>query len=374
MFTQINTRKAFAIGAMGLLLGSTVIPATVSAAELVSPSLPAAKVTNPGNIVNDDNTFYDKYEWYNGTNMVQPACFESGHYTKSLDSKSHYTFEVKNDTDKKISFLPAIDLVATPDYVYSSSTTQKQANSGPGWAQFNTLDDIPNKWEVAPRSTKVVTVPNLNCGDLGIKRGLYVYLYGLGKNESTAGINYRIYKGDAKTAVTPNNELNYQIVSGNKDGNSYLNAHNDVANNRKYNVDGVVDLELDGRVDDKYLYNFPNTLISPAKLEATLAGANSNSIAKSLAWADIRDGHPFSKEAQGGKIETHYDNAPWIRAAATEYPAPYEIHHYLRLHLDQLQVPENAAYVQYTFKASDGVFLHDTILKIPVSWTHVNDK
>jgi len=201
MMTQINTRKVVAIGVMGLLIGSAVIPATVSAAELVTPTQAGKVVTNPGNIVNDDNTFYDKYEWYKGGAMGQPAGFESGHYTKKLDAKAHYTFEVKNETDKAVSFLPAIDELGAQDPVYLSnievsSTGGPVQYQGPDWADYS---DAPGKiWGVDPHTTKVVTVPSLDKGPFGVRKGLYIYLLGLGNNDSTKGITYRIYQGDKK--------------------------------------------------------------------------------------------------------------------------------------------------------------------------------
>jgi len=374
MKLQVNKRKVIAIGAMGLLLGSAVIPATVSAAESVAPTSSTVKVTNPGNIVNDANTFYDKYEWYGG-DYSNPSCisngaFESGHYKEAFTDQVDYSFEVKNDTDHMVSFLPAEDMKDALDLIWN--------NADGKWYHAYENKAIPMK--VKPHSSRSVTVKTFAYTGVSIhsERGLYIYLLGaegennwadFGKNASTEGISYRIYKGLEKAHTTPKNELNYQIVSDNKDGNSYLNAHNDTANGHKYNVDGVVDLELDGRVDDKYLYNFPNTLLDPFKLANTFKLAQTNATAGELAWSDVREGHPFSSMGIGGNL-----NAPWIRGEATEYPAPYEVHHYLRVKLDKLQIPENSTYVKYTFKASDGVFLRDTTLKIPVSWAHVNDK
>jgi len=201
MKLQVNKRKVIVIGAMGLLLGAAVIPATVSAAELVTPAASTTKVTNPGNIVKDDNTFYDKYEWYKGNNFVMPG-FESGHYTKSTKTNVPYTFEVRNTTDKPVYFAPAEDIMWDNDPVFNTSYQWNRIPDTDFSHNFDSkANGLTDKFKVEPGDSRSVTVPGLFQTNFSEHiNGIYLYVYGEGFNKSTStkGITYRIYQGNER--------------------------------------------------------------------------------------------------------------------------------------------------------------------------------
>jgi len=359
MKLQINKRKAFTVGAMGLLLGAAVIPATVSAAELVSPAASTTKVTNPGNIVNDDNTYYDKYEWYKGGDYAQLAGYESGHYTKKLDAKAHYTFEVKNDTSKKVSFLPAIDLLASSDPVYANDTPGK-----PDWRFFGNFLPDPNAWEVAPGTTKVVTVSNLDSGMVSIKKGLYIYLYGLGKNDSTAGITYSIYKGDSKNIHDPNVKelMNYKFTDtmGNITNPDKKTLDVTTTGGNSTISDVYLAIDLNNHVDTKYFPGGYNL-----KANELVSALNSPEKNFSTTGIDFMDTN---------KCYTAFGAAvPWIERQTFPVESPYtpNSNYYLRIRLKDVSVTKNEKYLIINFSGTPETFNTVSSLKIPLVWKQI---
>jgi len=358
MIRRINTRKAMAIGAMGLLLGAAVIPATISAAELVTPATPTVKVTNPGNIVNDDSTFYDKYEWYGYGAGGQPTGFESGHYTKKLDLKAHYTFEVRNDTDKEVSFLPAVDVSGLDDAVYTTDVkggTNYDYTGLPGWTN-NNWETIPHRWDVEPHTTNKVTVPNLSDGLSDVKKGLYIYLYGLGKNDSTAGISYRIYQGDPKSKA-------YYIGNPGDTNREYIPMKQVPGSKRSQVPNEELTIALNSAMADADFLSggasYEKKAIFTQKWLATVQHVTSNGtplFVDDPMLSFLNKNYQY----QNGTSSMATYCEPLITQSGTDS--------YLKIKLADVTVPNGAANLALTFHAKDGILKNDLTLNIPLKW------
>jgi len=343
MFIQLNARKVIAIGAMGLLLGSAVIPATVSAAELVTPAAPISKVTNPGNIVNDDDTYYNKFEWYGNLNA-----FESGHYTKSLVISSEYTFEVKNNTDHTISFAPALDCHLEKDLIWDTSTSD--------WGKSISEQ---GKKTVDAHTTEYVTVPCLQTyapflfDDFGKLQGMYAYIFGLKKSDSTNDISYRIYQGPTKLALPYNvehlNGSTKQSLAVTKDPRSGYFGRVETAN---------VKLTFDNTTGNlNFLAGGNNESQEPAITQNWLNTLN-NATTNASSFSSV----PMLSFLNNNNEYSNSNAVKPMRLGDGGY------HTYFKIHLNDLTVPANSQYLWYTLRAKDHCVSHDVTIKIPLDW------
>ncbi|MDR3240778.1 MAG: hypothetical protein LBT37_01215 [Lactobacillaceae bacterium] len=354
-----NVRKVVNIGIMGLLLGSVVIPTTILAAEVTTPNPATGNVTNPGNIVSDDNTYYDTFEWYGSTGLAVESGLESGHYTKSLNRSANYSFEVKNDTDKAVDFLPAADFLGAADDVYVPSGIGSKGGN-PTWFTNSGTVGL-DAWQVGAHSTRTVTAP-CTTRQNAVLKGFYLYVFGLNKGESTEGLSYRIYQGNSKPAVVNKTLMPYWI--GLPDWMVPGEPHRNYVKTTKDQSKGLLleNTELTILLNNE---NATKDLLTGGDSEAArpiITRRWNDTLQYAATNGTSVNGNPMISFMN---VNEEYTNSSDVETMIGRFGDNAGL---LRIKLNNISVPVGTRYLTFTFQAKYGVLLNDITLKIPLEW------